>query len=120
MDINIIKYISENYVFVLEKIGQHFYLAGISVLIACAVGVPLGFYISNKKQLSKVVINIANIIQTIPSLALFAFSMPLFGIGAKPAIFALSLYALLPIIKNTVIGIHSVSPPIIEAARGWE
>ena len=82
------------------------------------MGVPVGFLITNNRKLSKIVVNIANIIQTIPSLALFAFAMPLFGIGSRPAIFALFLYALLPIIKNTLIGINNVDPAIIEAAKG--
>jgi len=67
---------------------------------------------------SNIVIGIANIIQTIPSLALFAFAMSIFGIGAANAIFALFLYALLPIIKNTLIGIRNVNSAIREAARG--
>ena len=115
---DLINYFVDNSHLIFEKTIEHIFLAGISVLIACLIGIPVGFTITNNKRLSDVVINIANIIQTIPSLALFAFAMPLFGIGAKPAIFALSLYALLPIIKNTLIGIHNVDPAIIEAARG--
>ncbi len=114
----LINYFAQNYQLVMEKTLEHVFIAGVSVLIACFIGIPVGFMITNNKKVSDVVVNIANIIQTIPSLALFAFAMPLFGIGAKPAIFALSLYALLPIIKNTLIGIHNVDPAIIEAARG--
>jgi osmoprotectant transport system permease protein len=115
---DLINYVKDNYDLILKLTGQHISLAGIGVLLACAVGIPIGFLIVNHKKLSKVVVNIANIIQTIPSLALFAFAMPLFGIGSPPAIFALFLYALLPIIKNTFIGINNVDPAIIEAARG--
>ena len=115
---DIIGYAIKNYSLILEKTGEHISLAGIAVLLACLVGVPVGFLITNNRKLSKIVVNIANIIQTIPSLALFAFAMPLFGIGARPAIFALFLYALLPIIKNTLIGINNVDPAIIEAAKG--
>lgn len=111
-------FITDNAGLILDKAGQHIYLAGIAVLLACAVGIPTGFLITNNKRAASIVINVANIIQTIPSLALFAFAMPLFGIGAKPAIFALFMYALLPIIKNTLIGIRNVDPAIIEAARG--
>ncbi|MHB1153437.1 MAG: ABC transporter permease [Eubacteriales bacterium] len=111
-------YIVNNYQLILDKTVQHIWLAGIGVLIACAVGIPIGFLITNNQTASKVVINIANVIQTIPSMAVFAFSIPLFGIGAPPAIFALFLYALLPIIKNTLIGINNVDSAIIEAARG--
>ena len=115
---DLLNYFADNYHLILEKTMEHIVLAGVSVLIACLIGIPVGFMITNNKKLSDIVVNIANVIQTIPSLALFAFAMPIFGIGAKPAIFALSLYALLPIIKNTLIGIHNVSPSIIEAARG--
>ena len=114
----LIQFVIDNYEMILEKAGQHISMAGIAVLIAIGVGVPVGFLIANRKKLAAVVINIANIIQTIPSLALFAFAMPLLGIGAKPAILALFLYALLPIIKNTLIGIRNVNPAIREAARG--
>jgi osmoprotectant transport system permease protein len=115
---NLFQYIGDNYSFIFEKAGEHISLAGTGVLLACLVGIPIGFLITNNKKTAKIVINIANIIQTIPSLALFAFAMPLFGIGSRPAIFALFLNALLPIIKNTLIGIRNVDPAIIEAARG--
>lgn len=115
---SLINYIIENADLLLDKTLEHIFLAGIAVVLACSVGVPLGFFIANKEKLAKNVMNIANVIQTVPSLAVFAFAMPLFGIGAKPAIFALFLYALLPIIKNTLLGIHNVDPAIIEAARG--
>ena len=93
-------------------------MAGIAVLLACAVGIPVGFLITNHKKAADIVMGIANVIQTIPSLALFAFAMSIFGIGADNAIFALFLYALLPIIKNTLICIRNVNPAIREAARG--
>jgi len=115
---NIINYIIENYALILERTGEHITLAGIAVLLAVSIGVPVGFGIANNKKLAGNVMKVANVIQTIPSLALFAFAMPFFGIGAKPAIFALFLYALLPIIKNTLLGIHNVDPSIREAARG--
>ena len=115
---DILGYIADNYEFILSKTMEHFYLAGLAVLIACAIGVPTGFLIAKRKKLSKVVIGIANVVQTIPSLALFAFAIPLLGIGTSPALFALCLYALLPIIKNTLIGIHNVDPAIIDAANG--
>lgn len=115
---NLINYIINNGDLILEKTLQHISLAGIAVLIACSIGVPIGFLIANHPKVAKYVMNIANVVQTIPSLALFAFAMPIFGIGAKPAIFALFLYAMLPIIKNTLLGIHNVNPAIIEAARG--
>lgn len=115
---SLLNYFSDNVSLILEKAGEHVMLAGIAALLACAVGIPIGFLIANRKKLSNFVVNVANVIQTIPSLALFAFVMPVFGIGARPAIFALFLYALLPIIKNTLVGIKNVNPAIREAARG--
>lgn len=113
-----IEYITTNYITILDKIGEHVVLSLVAVLFACLVGVPLGIIITRYKKLANIVINIANVIQTIPSLALFAFMIPIFGIGSTNAIFALFLYALLPIIKNTYIGIKNVDPAISEAARG--
>lgn len=103
---------------ILQKTLEHISLSLSAVLLACLIGIPVGFFIVGHKKLSQVVLGIANIIQTIPSLAMFAFALPLFGIGVKPAIFALFLYALLPIIKNTLLGIRSVDPSIIKAAKG--
>ena len=114
----LLQFIAQNSGYILEKVGEHLYLAGIAVLLACAVGIPVGFLITNNKRAASIVVGIANTIQTIPSLALFAFAISVFGIGADNAIFALFLYALLPIIKNTLIGIRNVSPTMIEAARG--
>ena len=114
----LIQFFLDNSSYILEKVGEHLYLAGAAVLLACAVGIPVGFLITNNKRVASIVVGIANTIQTIPSLALFAFAISVFGIGADNAIFALFLYALLPIIKNTLIGIRNVSPTMIEAARG--
>jgi osmoprotectant transport system permease protein len=114
----LIQFFLDNSAYILEKVGEHLYLAGVAVLLACAVGIPVGFLITNNKKVASIVVGIANTIQTIPSLALFAFAISVFGIGADNAIFALFLYALLPIIKNTLIGIRNVSPTMIEAARG--
>lgn len=111
-------YVLDNYELIFDKALEHVFLAGIAVLLACLVGIPIGFLITNNKKAADIVMGIANIIQTIPSLALFAFALPIFGIGSDNAIFALFLYALLPIIKNTLIGIRNVNPAIREAARG--
>ncbi|MFV0555700.1 MAG: ABC transporter permease [Lactovum sp.] len=114
----LIEFISNNWTDILEKTLEHISLSFTSVLLACFVGIPVGFLIVNHKKLSVIVLNVANVIQTIPSLAMFAFGMSFFGIGAKPAIFALFLYALLPIIKNTLLGINNVEPDVIRAAIG--
>lgn len=106
---------------ILRRSGEHLFLVGIAITIATTVGIPLGILITRKTQLSFAILGGANILQTVPSLALFGFliSVPLIGgIGATPAIFALTLYALLPIIRNTYTGIISVDPAIREAGRG--
>lgn len=114
----LVNYITTNSSMILDRTLEHITMAGIAVIFACLIGVPIGFLIANRAKMAKRVIAIANIIQTIPSLAFFALGIPLLGIGAKPAIVALFLYALLPIIKNTLLGIHGVDSSIIEAARG--
>ncbi|MFV0504856.1 MAG: ABC transporter permease [Lachnospirales bacterium] len=114
----LIIYISNNLSLIFEKTLEHLALSFSAVVLACAVGIPVGFLIVNHKKLANWVLNIANIIQTIPSLAMFAIGMSFLGIGAKPAVFALFLYALLPIIKNTLLGINNVNPSVIRAAVG--
>lgn len=97
---------------------QHMQLVLISMAIAILVGVPLGIAVSRLPSLKSWVIGGAGILQTIPSLALLGFMIPLFGIGMTTAIAALFLYSLLPIIRNTFTGIQDVDKTIIEAARG--
>lgn len=114
----LLNFITSNWSEIIEKTLEHISLSFSAVVLACLVGIPVGFLIVNHKKVANVVLTIANIIQTVPSLAMFAFGMSFFGIGAKPAIFALFLYALLPIIKNTLIGINNVDPAVIRAATG--
>ena len=96
---------------------QHIGLTFISLLIAVIIGLPLGIWITRQKRFSGVVLGIAGVLQTIPSIALLGFMIPLLGIGAKPAIVALLLYALLPIIRNTFTGIEGVDSSVKEAAQ---
>ncbi len=113
---------------VTELTLEHLFLVAVSTGIAILIGVPLGILLTRKPALSKPVIGIANMLQTVPSLALFGFLIPLNiylfqvrligGIGARTAIVALVLYALLPIIRNTFTGIRNVDPAIREAGRG--
>lgn len=95
---------------------QHIGLTFISLFIAVLIGLPLGILITRKKPLSGPVLGVAGILQTIPSIALLGFMIPVLGIGAKPAIVALLLYALLPIIRNMYTGITGVDPAVKEAA----
>ncbi len=106
---------------VLELTVQHVTLVGISMLLATAMGIPLGILLTRRVALRRWVLGGANIIQTIPSLALFGFLIPvpvMGGIGSRTAIVALTLYALLPIIRNTYVGIIGVDRAVIEAGRG--
>ncbi|RZK69172.1 MAG: ABC transporter permease, partial [Pedobacter sp.] len=89
----------------LAQTAQHLGLTFISLLLAIAIGLPLGILIARRGNLAGSVLGIAGILQTIPSIALLGFMIPLLGIGAKPAIVALLIYALLPIIRNTYTGI---------------
>jgi osmoprotectant transport system permease protein len=95
---------------------QHIGLTFISLIIAVLIGLPLGILIARKRKLSGPVLGVAGVLQTIPSIALLGFMIPLLGIGAKPAIVALLLYALLPIIRNTYTGITGVDGAVKEAA----
>lgn len=106
---------------ILEHTGEHLLLVGIAIAIATLVGIPLGILITRNSKLRQPILGIANILQTIPSLALFGLLIPvpvIGGIGITPAIVALTLYSLLPIIRNTYTGITGVDPAIREAGRG--
>lgn len=102
----------------LQALLQHIQLVFISMLIAILIGVPLGILVTRVKILETPVLGVAGILQTIPSLALLGFMIPLFGIGIKTAVAALFLYSLLPIIRNTFTGIKDVDKSTLEAARG--
>ena len=100
---------------------QHVALVFLSTAAAVAVGLPLGIALARRPRLARPVLGFASVVQTIPSLALFGFLIPLplvGGIGARTAIVALVVYALLPILRNTHAGITSVDPAIVEAAVG--
>ncbi len=95
---------------------EHIGLTFISLLIAVIIGLPLGIIITKRKKAAGIVLNVAGVLQTIPSIALLGFMIPLLGIGPLPAITALFLYALLPIIRNTYTGIKEVDATVLEAA----
>jgi osmoprotectant transport system permease protein len=106
---------------ILALTGEHLVLVLVSTFLAVAIGVPLGVALTRRPRLARPVLGFANVVQTIPSLALFGFLIPMpfiGGIGARTAIAALVVYALLPILRNTYTGIRSVDPAIIEAATG--
>jgi osmoprotectant transport system permease protein len=95
---------------------DHLLLVLISLLAAIAVAVPLGIAAARRPRLGQIVLAIVGVVQTVPSLALLVFMIPLLGIGAPPAIVALFLYSLLPIVRNTVSGLRDIAPPIRESA----
>lgn len=118
---NFWSFITQNRYEVATLTLEHLWMVGISTVLAVAVGIPLGVLITRKRSLHKPVIAVANIIQTIPSLALFGFLLPAPWIGERAerlAILALTLYALLPLIRNTYVGITSVDRAVVDAARG--
>lgn len=105
----------------IQRSIEHLYLVTIAIFIAIIVGIPLGILVTRKPKLKKPILGFANIMQTIPSLALFGLLIPvpvLGGIGDRTAIIALTLYSLLPIIRNTYTGIIGVDPAIREAGKG--
>jgi osmoprotectant transport system permease protein len=106
---------------VLGSLGQHLFLVLVSTLLAVAIGVPLGILLTRRPRWRRPILGFANVCQTIPSLALFGFLIPLpfiGGVGARTAIVALVVYALLPIVRNTYTGIANVDPAVREAGRG--
>jgi len=106
---------------ILTTTGEHIWLVGISMLLVVALGVPLGILLSRRPAWRGIVLGSTNVIQTIPSLALFGLLLPVPWLGARAdrlAILALTLYALLPVVRNTYVGITGVDAPVSEAAIG--
>src|SRR5277367_2463422 len=117
----VLQFILRNRTEVLDLTAEHLWLVGASIALAVLIGIPLGILITRWPILNKPILGSANIIQTIPSLALFGFLLPAPWIGARAdrlAILALTLYALLPLIRNTYVGINGVDRSVIEAGRG--
>ena len=115
------EYLVLNRAEVLSSTLEHVWLVAVSSGLAIAIGVPAGILLTRRPRLRAPILGFANVVQTIPSLALFGFLIPLpfiGGIGARTAIVALVLYGLLPLIRNTYTGITSVDPAVREAARG--
>lgn len=118
---NSLEFLLRNRAEVLALTVEHLALVATAMLIAVALGIPLGILVTRKEALRRWVLGVANVVQTVPSLALFGFLIPapfLGGIGGRTAVVALVLYAVLPIIRNTYAGIAGVDPAVIEAARG--
>ena len=102
----------------LNKTAEHFYISALALMLGVIVAVPLGIALTRFKRYSDFIIRFVSILQTIPSLALLALMIPLFGIGKLPAIMALFIYSLLPILRNTFIGISNVDSNVVDSAKG--
>jgi osmoprotectant transport system permease protein len=96
-----------------QQILQHVALTAAALLLGVAVGVPVGLWLTRRPRWAPAVMGVAGVLQTVPSIALLGFLIPLMGIGKEPAILALVLYSLLPIIRNTVAGIQGVPPAVV-------
>jgi osmoprotectant transport system permease protein len=106
---------------IVTETGRHLLLVAVSVGLATLVGVPLGILLTRRPAWQRWVLGAANVVQTVPSLALFGLLIPvplIGGIGLRTALVALTLYALLPVLRNTVVGITGVDPAVREAGRG--
>lgn len=114
----LLQYFSEHSGFILSTTLEHFVLSAYGVFFAALVGVPVGILIAKYNKLSPIVISFANIIQTVPALAMLAMLMLVMGLGQGTVIVALFLYSLLPIIKNTYTGIHGVDEALLDSGRG--
>jgi len=117
---NYFEFLADRYPDIWHATQEHLLISGISVALGCLVAIPVGIYISGNcpKWVRSILFSVANIFQTIPSLALLALLIPLLGIGLRPAVFALFLYSLLPILRNTYTGFQSIDIALLEAARG--
>jgi osmoprotectant transport system permease protein len=118
---NVFHFFMQHHEEIVELTLEHLWLVGISTLLVVVIGIPLGILSAHWPVWNKPVLGTANIIQTIPSLALFGFLLPVPWIGARAdrlAILALTLYALLPVIRNTYTGIRGVDSAVMEAGRG--
>ena len=115
---SILEYYSLNWAFLLELFFKHLLMSVYGVLFACIIGIPIGIFIAKYKRLSWPIITIANIIQTVPAIAMLAILMLAMGLGPTTVVVTVFLYSLLPIIKNTYTGIVEVDDNIKDAGKG--
>lgn len=114
----IVEVIQERWDFFLGLLLEHIQISAVAIVIAMAIGLTVGILISEYRGSSKVVMGIINFIYTIPSISLLGFLIPLSGVGDTTAIIALTVYALLPMVRNTYTGLANVDPLLLEAAEG--
>ncbi|MER2095032.1 MAG: ABC transporter permease [Aerococcus urinaeequi] len=103
---------------VIRLLWEHIYMSLISLGLGVIVAVPLGILLSQVPKVANVVISFVSVLQTIPTLALLALMIPFLGVGKVPAIVALFIYSLLPILRNTYLGMSNVNPDLLDAAKG--
>ena len=120
-----IEFLAENWNGLLVAVGEHLFLAGVALILAVVAAVPLGVALTRLPKAANFMISVVSILQTVPTLALLALMIPLIGIGTVPAIVALFIYSLLPILRNTFIGVDEVDASLKDAAKGmgmtsWE
>lgn len=115
-----IEFWSIRYDNILNYLMEHITIAFVSITFAILITVPLAIWMTKMKneRVKQAIFNVANFFQTIPTIALFALLIPIFGIGFRPAVVALFLYALLPLLRNTYAGVESIDQGIVEAAKG--
>ncbi len=108
----------ENAGLLAQKTAEHFFISAFSLALGALVAIPAGMLLIRYRRFADGVIGFASILQTVPSLALLAIMIPIFGVGKVPAIAALFIYSLLPILRNTFLGLDSVSANVIDASKG--
>lgn len=115
-----LNFVAERFPDIAIALREHLALSLTAVLLGCAISLPLGVLLVYNRipWLNSIVFFAANLLQTVPSLALLAILIPLMGIGTKPAVLALLLYSIMPVLRNTYEGFRSVDPHVLEAARG--
>ncbi|WP_409022620.1 ABC transporter permease [Dellaglioa sp. P0083] len=114
----LMSYFSNNGLYVLQEFTRHFLISIYGVIIAAIIGIPIGIFISKHHRLSDVAIGAANVIQTVPSLAMLSIIMLGLGLGVNTVIVTVALYSLLPILKNTYSGMVNVDPGVLDSGKG--
>ncbi len=112
------EFVQSSYPDILKSVLEHIRLVTVSVLVGIVVSIPLGILLTRNRRAAGIVLALAGVVQTIPGLVMLGFALILIGIGLLPALVVLSLYSILPILRNTYTGITEVEPSLIEAARG--
>lgn len=115
---NLVTYLSENSSYLITQFGVHVYISVIGVVLTFLIGFPLGIVLSERPKISDIVIGIINVIQTIPSIAMLTMLLILMGLGQNTVVATVVLYSLLPIVKNTYVGLVNVDPMYIDSAKG--